>query len=60
MSLTGLRIGPRDPVTHAAKVGLRNEVVRPDHSMGSLQPRIMKVSIVGIQIVGTNWIFRWI
>lgn len=43
LSLTGLRIGPRDPTTHAAKVGVRNEVVKPDHSMGSLQPRILKV-----------------
>ncbi len=43
LSLTGLRIGPRDPTTHAAKVGLKNEVVRPDHTLGSLQPRIMKV-----------------
>ena len=43
LSLTGMRIGPRDPVTHAPKVGIRNEVVKPDHTLGSLQPRIMKV-----------------
>lgn len=45
MSLTGLRIGPIDPATKAAKVGLKNEIVRPEHSMASLQPRIMKVSL---------------
>jgi len=43
LSLTGLRIGPRDPTTNMAKVGLKNEVVRPDHTLGSLQARILKV-----------------
>lgn len=38
-----MRIGPRDPTTHAPKVGLKNEVVRQDRSMASLQPRILKV-----------------
>ncbi len=55
LSLTGLRIGPIDPVTKAAKVGLKNEVVKPDHSMASLQPRIMKVLCI-FQILGTYWL----
>ena len=49
--MTGLRIGPRDPATKAPKVGVRNEVVKPDHSMGSLQPRILKVYYLKIYIL---------
>lgn len=26
LSLTGMRIAPRDPTTHTAKVGIKNEV----------------------------------
>jgi hypothetical protein len=48
LSLTGLRIGPRDPATHAPKVGVRNEIVKPEHSLASLQPRILKVLLLFI------------
>lgn len=30
LSLTGMRIAPRDPATHVAKVGLKNEVVKAE------------------------------
>jgi len=29
LSLTGMRIAPRDPNTHAAKVGAKAEVYKP-------------------------------
>jgi hypothetical protein len=32
LSLTGMRIGPRDPTTHAPKVGVKQEIVRPENS----------------------------
>jgi hypothetical protein len=56
-----MRIGPRDPVTHTAKVGLKNEVVKPDHTLGSLQPRVMKVFKLKplFKLIGENWLFRW-
>lgn len=61
--MTGMRIGPRDPTTHTAKVGIKNEVVRPDHTLGSLQPRILKVFelIKSCLIsIGKNRFFRWL
>ena len=36
LSLTGMRIGPRDPNTHVAKVGVRQEIYKPEHSLLSL------------------------
>ncbi len=57
LSLTGMRIGPRDPTTHAAKVGVKAEVYKPDHTLGSLQARIMKVckNLLIIKIVN-KWL----
>lgn len=42
LSLTGMRIGPRDPATHAPKVGIKQEIVKPDNSHSAYQQRIMK------------------
>ena len=38
-----MRIGPRDPATHAPKVGTKLEVIRPETSGNVYQPRMMKV-----------------
>jgi len=38
-----MRIGPRDPATHAPKVGTKLEVIRPESSGHVYQPRMMKV-----------------
>ena len=35
LSLVGMRIGPIDPTTHAAKIGLKQEVVRPEYGLSS-------------------------
>lgn len=43
LSLTGLRMGPRDPATNIAKVGVKQEIVRPEHSLTSYQARMLKV-----------------
>ena len=42
LSLTGLRIGPRDPATHVAKVGIKQEIIRPEHSAASFKASIIK------------------
>ena len=41
-----MRIGPRDPATHAPKVGTKLEVIRPETSGNVYQPRMMKVNNV--------------
>ena len=38
-----MRIAPRDPNTHVAKVGIKNEVVRPDPALAHFQPLVTKV-----------------
>jgi len=38
-----MRIGPRDPGTHAPKVGHKQEVQRAENSANVYQQRIMKV-----------------
>jgi len=52
-----MRIGPLDPTTHKPQVGVKNEVVRPDHTMGSLQPRMMKVFKLSCNFKGKKWFF---
>jgi hypothetical protein len=48
LSLVGMRMAPRDPTTNSAKVGLKQEVVRPDYGMGQFQQRVMKVLVKNI------------
>lgn len=43
LSLTGMRIAPRDPATHVAKVGLKNEVVKAEAQLAQMQALILKV-----------------
>jgi hypothetical protein len=56
LSLTGMRIGPRDPATHAPKVGTKLEVIRPETSGNVYQPRMMKVNNVSLKVLGTFWL----
>lgn len=42
LSLTGMRIGPRDPATHLAKVGAKQEVIRPENSASTYKAQLMK------------------
>jgi hypothetical protein len=55
-----MRIGPRDPATHAPKVGTKLEVIRPETSGNVYQPRMMKVNNVYLIIlIGTFWLLWW-
>ena len=59
LSLTGMRIGPRDPATHAPKVGTKLEIVRPETSGNVYQPRMMKVFKAAPSYdfnLGKNWV----
>ena len=57
LSLTGLRMAPREAGAKVAKVGIKNEVVRPEHGMSTYQPLILKVrKKLSIIIIGKEWV----
>lgn len=37
-----MRIGPRDPATHAPKIGHKQEIIRPENSSATYKSQIMK------------------